>query len=246
VPEEEDAVVEESFEDTPEAAAYEELVEEPGDTYAVKIDGEEQQVTLDELQNGYQRQADYTRKTQEIADERQRLSQAEAIVAALEGDPTGTIQALARSFDVPMDTGSKTSESSDGWDVEDDDPQTKRIAELEGRLEAQERNARQQAIQKEVIELQDRYGEFDSQALYSHALKKGIGNLEAALKDMRYDAVTAEADKMREELSVLEKKRGGAALGESGGSKQPSSIAEPPTQAGTLREAFALALKQHS
>ncbi len=243
---EEDAVVEESYEDTPEAAAQEELVEEPGETYVVKIDGEEQQVTLEELQNGYQRQADYTRKTQEIADERQRLQQAEAIVAALEGDPEGTIQALARSFDVAVDTGTKTSEPSDDWDVDDDDPQAKRIKELEGRLEAQERNTRQQAIQKEVNELKEQYGDFDQQALFGHALKKGIGNLEAALKDMRYDQVTAEADKLREELSVLDKKREGAALVESGTSKQPSAVAEPPAQAATLREAFAMALKQHS
>lgn len=59
-----------------------EVPEEPG--YVVKIDGEEQQVSLEELQNGYQRQADYTRKTQEIAAERERLLQAEAIVSALE------------------------------------------------------------------------------------------------------------------------------------------------------------------
>lgn len=32
-----------------------------------------QEVTLDELQNGYQRQADYTRKTQELAREREML-----------------------------------------------------------------------------------------------------------------------------------------------------------------------------
>ena len=41
-----------------------EVPQEPA--YTVKIDGEEQQVTLEELQQGYQRQADYTRKTQEI------------------------------------------------------------------------------------------------------------------------------------------------------------------------------------
>ena len=38
-------------------------------TYSVKIDGVEQLVPLEELQNGYQRQADYTRKTQELARE---------------------------------------------------------------------------------------------------------------------------------------------------------------------------------
>jgi hypothetical protein len=32
-----------------------------------------QEVTLDELQNGYQRQSDYTRKTQELAREREML-----------------------------------------------------------------------------------------------------------------------------------------------------------------------------
>ena len=36
-----------------------EVQQEPA--YTVKIDGEELQVTLEELQNGYQRQADYTR-----------------------------------------------------------------------------------------------------------------------------------------------------------------------------------------
>ena len=46
-----------------------------GDTYLVKIDGEEHRVSLEELQNGYQRQADYTRKTQELASERERLAQ---------------------------------------------------------------------------------------------------------------------------------------------------------------------------
>ena len=52
--------------------------------YVVKVDGVEQRVNLEELQSGYQRQADYTRKTQELARERERLTQAEAIVQALE------------------------------------------------------------------------------------------------------------------------------------------------------------------
>ena len=77
--------MESSTEDTPEISS--EVTTEPGESYAVKIGGEEHQVSLTELQNGYQRQADYTRKTQEIAEERQRLQQAEAIASALETDP---------------------------------------------------------------------------------------------------------------------------------------------------------------
>lgn len=40
----------------------------------VKIDGEEQEVKLSELRNGYQRQADYTRKTQELSQQRQEVN----------------------------------------------------------------------------------------------------------------------------------------------------------------------------
>jgi len=45
--------------------------EEPAALHTVKVDGEEIQVTLDEALKGYQRQADYQRKTAAIATDRQ-------------------------------------------------------------------------------------------------------------------------------------------------------------------------------
>lgn len=39
-------------------------------TFTVKIDGKEVEVSLDELKNGYQRQSDYTKKTMEASDQR--------------------------------------------------------------------------------------------------------------------------------------------------------------------------------
>lgn len=42
--------------------------------YLVRVDGEEHEVTLDELVHGYSRQADYTRKTQKLAEERQAIA----------------------------------------------------------------------------------------------------------------------------------------------------------------------------
>lgn len=39
-------------------------------TFTVKIDGKEVEVSLDELKNGYQRQSDYTKKTMEAAEQR--------------------------------------------------------------------------------------------------------------------------------------------------------------------------------
>lgn len=42
--------------------------------YLVRVDGEEHEVSLDELVHGYSRQADYTRKTQKLAEERQAIA----------------------------------------------------------------------------------------------------------------------------------------------------------------------------
>jgi len=47
-----------------------EEVEAAPDLYKVIIDGEEVEVSLDELQKGYSRQSDYTRKTQQLAQQR--------------------------------------------------------------------------------------------------------------------------------------------------------------------------------
>ena len=87
-------------------------VDEP--TYTVKVDGEEMQIPESELLNGYQRQADYTRKTQQISAERERLQQAEAIVSALESNPEETLKVLARSFD--LDTPTVSAEEPDEWE----------------------------------------------------------------------------------------------------------------------------------
>lgn len=46
-----------------------------GETYQVKVDGEVVEVTLDEALAGYQRQADYTRKAQALAAEKQEFEQ---------------------------------------------------------------------------------------------------------------------------------------------------------------------------
>lgn len=41
-------------------------------TYTIKVDGKDVEVTLEELQNGYSRQADYTRKSQVLAEQRKK------------------------------------------------------------------------------------------------------------------------------------------------------------------------------
>ena len=45
------------------------------DVYTVKVDGKEVQVTKEELLRGYMRQADYTRKTQTLAEQKKQIEQ---------------------------------------------------------------------------------------------------------------------------------------------------------------------------
>lgn len=49
--------------------------EQPEELYTVKVGGQDVQVTMDELRSGYMRNADYTQKTQALAEQRRMLEQ---------------------------------------------------------------------------------------------------------------------------------------------------------------------------
>ena len=67
---EEEYAEDDEGEDAYEADDGEEYDEEPPQVYTVKVDGEEVEVTLDELQNGYSRQQAYTKRSMELAEQR--------------------------------------------------------------------------------------------------------------------------------------------------------------------------------
>ena len=62
----------EDEEESEESEEEEEGEEEP-DVYVVKVDGADVEVSLDELVSGYSRQSDYTKKTQELSEQRKQL-----------------------------------------------------------------------------------------------------------------------------------------------------------------------------
>jgi|TARA_R110002012_G_scaffold110494_1_gene254946 hypothetical protein len=69
--EEEGQAEEETEEEVAEEKEEEyDVVAEEDLKYTIKVDGEELEVGIDELKNGYQRQADYTRKSQALAEQR--------------------------------------------------------------------------------------------------------------------------------------------------------------------------------
>lgn len=78
---EEEVEAEEEVEEESEVEEPEEVEEEQ--TFTIKAAGEEKKVTLDELKKSYQLGSDYTKKTQEVAEQRKVIEQeAKAIIEA--------------------------------------------------------------------------------------------------------------------------------------------------------------------
>lgn len=78
---EEEVETEEEVEEESEVEEPEEVEEEQ--TFTIKAAGEEKEVTLDELKKSYQLGSDYTKKTQEVAEQRKVIEQeAKAIIEA--------------------------------------------------------------------------------------------------------------------------------------------------------------------
>lgn len=93
-------IVEDEAEDEYEAEAeYEEEEFEPQpEYYTVKVDGEELQVTQEELLNGYQRQQAYTKRSQELAEQRKAFEQEAAQVSQLRNDYAQQLEQLSEQL----------------------------------------------------------------------------------------------------------------------------------------------------
>jgi hypothetical protein len=137
-----------------EADDAEEYVEDDGDyevdeeeeqpetpRYYVKVDGEEQEVTLDELRNGYQRQADYTRKSQALAEQRKAY---EANLQAIQSEREQYSQALEMMAAQQKNELSQY-ENIDWKALKEDDP----MEYMEKRLEYQDARDQLARVQQE-------------------------------------------------------------------------------------------------
>jgi hypothetical protein len=92
--------------------------EEQQQTFTVKVDGKEVSVTLDELQKGYSRTQDYTRKTQQIAEVRKQVEQETQAVRAERGQYAqllGALQAQLQSFEPQVDMENLYQEDPIEW-----------------------------------------------------------------------------------------------------------------------------------
>jgi hypothetical protein len=208
-----------------------------GNLHTVKVDGQEQQVSLEELQSGYQRQADYTRKTQELGRERERLAQGEAIVQALEADPAGAIDALTDAFGLAYEDNRNPQMAA----FEDLDPEEQRLQRIEISIEEQERAGRQSSLQKDLQNLRDKYTtDINESELYAHALRNNIGNLEAAYTHMTYGSMQEQA----RNADIVDEKRAANVVDSTTGGSTSDNVERAVGAVSSIRDAYRLALEE--
>lgn len=146
-------------------------VDSTADHYVrVRVDGEELEVPLREALQGYSRTADYTRKTQDLAAQRQQAEYALTLQRALEAQPEETIGLLARQFGISLGQSpppyAGAPSYDDGYDEDDDDldyddPTARRLGEqqevINHLLYRDQRRDADQVLQRAIGGIQRKY-----------------------------------------------------------------------------------------
>ena len=157
-----DAADEETQEEQSEEGEEPEEQDQPT-VFTVKVDGKEVEVTLDELQKGYSRTQDYTRKTQQIAEIRKQVEvETEAVRAerAQYAQMLGALQAQLQGAETQIDWDRLYQEDPIEW-----------VRQKEGMREKQEKLQAIQFEQQRVAQLtqQEQQQHFESHLQAQHA-----------------------------------------------------------------------------
>lgn len=136
------------------------------------------EVTLEELKNGYMRQKDYTKKTQEVSRKDKELKEAATLFNYLKQNP----QAAQKMF-------------PDGKLPPPLDPHLVKMHELENKVY-------DMMLEKEIETLQNKYEDFEVKEVLEMAQEKQITNLEDAyhLVKSRKPAQTVDKETLKKEL----------------------------------------------
>lgn len=144
----------------------------------VEIDGKE--VTIEELKNGYLRQADYSRKTQQLANQRKEVEDAVKLHEHLKNNPE-ILQQLQQVTDVPRTL----------------DPAQAKVIELEQKVY-------DMMLEREIEILQNKYPDFEVMEVLEMASQKQLTNLEDAYHLVKSSKggvqQTFDVEKIKEEL----------------------------------------------
>jgi hypothetical protein len=196
----------------------------------IEVDGRTEYVPLSQARSGLMMQADYTRKTQELALQREQNVQAERLVHALQSDPQRTLQALAEQLGVQF--GDQPSA------VEELDPIEQRLQQHDQFIAAQQQRELDQYIATEIGKLKSDFGQFNEQELFDYMVQNEIRDFSKAFGAMQWERQVA---KRRADQQVQQQKAAlppivgghGVATGAvvTGPSESPKSMADAFAQA---------------
>lgn len=142
----------------------------------INIDGVGE-VSIDELKNGYLRQSDYTRKTQELSHQSKETKEAVALYEHLKSNPQ-LAQQLLQTQKLPANL----------------DPVQSKVIDLETKMY-------DMMLEREIENLQAKYADFDVKTVLETADKKGMTNLEDAyLLTKSYKNSSVNMDEVRKQL----------------------------------------------
>jgi len=247
-----EAEVEEETEE--ESEVEEEEVVEEEQTFTIKAAGEEKEVTLDELKKSYQLGSDYTKKTQEVAEQRKVIEQeAKAIIEArkVRDDYAQKLQAveqfLTGTNDSPEDLAAMKENDPIGYAVKvaemtEKKEQLQQVQSERERL-AQEQNAvradeMQKFVANEAQKLAVSLPEFSDKAkgeqirneIRNYGKKVGFTDAELSqVYDSRHVLVlhkAAQWDKLQSSKSGVKKKVAKAPKTLKGGAKVKQTVTD--------------------
>lgn len=220
----------------------------------------EDTLSVRELRESGLRQADYTRKTQELAERGRELERAATLDRMLEVNPRGTLEYLARQNGLSIaDVESAVRTQSPGQDWLDDDPApsgyndpiAQRIAAIEERFQREDLDAQYRSA---FNGLRNKFGEnFDEKEVAQAAYERGLfdpSHMEMVANDLAYrkmraaqsDATAAAASKQAQSEDSRKQAAAKASAVSAGGSSAGGTVAIPPqTKPLTTREAIEMA-----
>lgn len=219
---------------------YLDLEEYGSKTVVIKVDGEMVEVPLSEALAGYQRQSDYTRKTQELSKQKQDVQTASALAEALSRDPQGTLSLLQQHYGVSQQNVQAFYEE-DMWV----DPLVKELDEIKAWKRDLEYKQTLSEVENEIIALERKYGEdFNREEVIVKALASGSQNLEETFKLIQFDKVYTERGEATRKVTQTSQRTQAKKSAQvvSGGNTSTGGVAEV-TKSKSVFDAFMAAEK---
>lgn len=227
----------------------------------IKVDGEEVPVSLSEALQGYSRTQDYTRKTQEIAEQRKQADQALRLQQAFATNPGMTVRILADQAGMPVEEflGLTPAQQQQALSEEPeyDDPLEKALAEeRQARLDLEARFAQRESderLQSAVGGLKQQFNATDDQAravvMQAYQMGYGVEAFPMIFQAMAYEASQQVSAQQTATQQAEEQKRRQAAAAASqavgtGSGSTGTTERQPAGTYNSIREAALAAMDE--